>query len=132
MKSLKNLITQTFCSSVGKHDLKLQYILGCWLSKTTNRNKTHRFQYSPSLNELFISESNIIQRWYVSNLDLNSITCIADSSDTCQAFPLDFIPVEKKKNYCSNTLEKNQIQSMVIEINICNDVYSYRTMGFVL
>ena len=67
------------------------------MSKTTDRSKTHRFQYSPSLNELFISESNIIQRWYVSNLDLNSITCIADSSDTCQAFPLDFIPVEKKE-----------------------------------
>ena len=97
MESLEKIITQTFCSSTGKHGLKPQYILGCWLSKTTDRNKTHRFQYSPSLNEIFISESNIIQRWYVSNIDINSITCIADSSDTRQAFPLDCIPVEKKE-----------------------------------
>ena len=34
--------------------------------------------------------------------DINSITCIADSSDTCQVFPLDCIPVEKKETFINN------------------------------
>ena len=61
-KVWKHFITQTFCSSAGKYDLQPQYILGCWLSKPSERNKIHRFQYSPSLNGIFISESNRIQR----------------------------------------------------------------------
>ena len=55
----------------------------------------HRYYYSKSLNEIFISESNRIKRWYVSNIDINTITCIVDSSDICRSLPLDSIPVEK-------------------------------------
>ena len=49
------------------------------------------------MNEIFISALNIIQRWYVSNIDINSIICIAVSSATYQAFPLYCIPAEKKE-----------------------------------
>ena len=94
-KVWKHFITQTFCLSAGKYDLQPQYILGCWLSKPSERNKIHRFQYYPSLNGIFISESNRIQRWYVSNIDINSIICIADPSDICRALPLDCITVRK-------------------------------------
>ena len=94
-KVWKQFITQTFCSSAETYDLHPKYILRCWLSQPSKRNKKHRYQYFKSQNETFISEPNRIQRWYVSHA-INTITCIDDSSDTCRTLPLDCIPVQKK------------------------------------
>ena len=48
---------------------------------------------------MITSDSDEIKRWYVSNIDINSITCIDDSSDTCRSLPLDCVPVEKKEEF---------------------------------
>ena len=53
---------------------------------------------------MITSDSDEIKRWYVSNIDINSITCIDDSSDTCRSLPLDCVPVEKKRRILSSQL----------------------------
>ena len=60
---------------------------------------------------MITSDSDEIKRWYVSNIDINSITCIDDSSDTCRSLPLDCVPVEKKKNSFISTIDTISINN---------------------
>ena len=80
------------------YKLKPHCILGYWISSPSKRNKTHRYQYFKSLNEIFISDSYRINRWCVSNIESNNFKCINYSSDDYENLPEDCIPVIKKEN----------------------------------
>ena len=111
-----------YCCTTSSIQLKKHFYLQRWLS---NRFTVHRYQYSPTADEVFEYKHPAIVRFYVNEQGTSSLVTVSDTNELCDSIPIDPYPIHLSPiNSLNSLVSMNQSSPIQPNFKTLVTIYS--------